>query len=124
MLRVLFCFWGYPGHLPPDEATIVIGATNMLPRRSFEPNAYNRPRYFEIQCCALLFAVYSKLRYGPAADRAYLRHAMDMLPHRPAVYRLLGDFDDPAPLPDCRGGFCARRFGDLSGPVTRIYHTT
>lgn len=77
LLRVLFCFWGYPEHLHPDEPTIVVGATNMLSRHSFEPNVYNRPDHFEIKCCALLFAIYSKLRYGLTANTAYLRHAMD-----------------------------------------------
>ncbi len=64
LARILCCFWGYPFQLHPDEPTIVENAIDILSRGSYMPHVYNRPDHFEIKCCAVLFEIFSRIRFG------------------------------------------------------------
>ena len=75
-LRVLCCNWGAPLQLHPDEPTIVDSAIDMLERHSWEVNVYNRPDHFEIKCNALLFSVFSQIKYNIPAYEAFGEHKM------------------------------------------------
>ena len=74
VLRLIFCFWGFPYQFHPDEHTIVDSAIDMLSRHSWEAFVYNRPDHFEIKCNAILFSVFSWLKYGMPAYEAFEAH--------------------------------------------------
>ncbi|MBO4836906.1 MAG: hypothetical protein J5564_04355, partial [Clostridia bacterium] len=70
-LRLVCCNWGNPLQLHPDEPTIVDQTIDMLRRHSWEANVYNRPDHFEIKCNAVLFTVFSKIKYNMPAYEAF-----------------------------------------------------
>lgn len=72
--RVVGCFWGYPLLLHPDESATVDYAIDMLSRHSWMAASFDRPDHFEIKCDALLFAIFSRLRYGVPAYQAFSEH--------------------------------------------------
>lgn len=57
----------YPLLLHPDESATVDYAIDMLSRHSWMAASFDRPDHFEIKCDALLFAIFSRLRYGVPA---------------------------------------------------------
>ena len=67
LMRLLGCFWGMPLLLHPDEPATVDYAMEMLSRHSWMAQSFDRPDHFEIKCDALLFAIFSRLRYGVPA---------------------------------------------------------
>lgn len=75
-LRIVCCNWGNPLQLHPDEPTIVDQTIDMLSRHSWEANVYNRPDHFEIKCNAVLFSVFSRIKYHLSAYEAFHEHKM------------------------------------------------
>ena len=75
-LRIICCNWGAPLQIHPDEPTIIDSAIDMLRRHSWEASVYNRPDHFEIKCDALLFSVFSWLKYKMPAYEAFADHKM------------------------------------------------
>lgn len=71
ILRLIYCFRGYPYQLHPDEHTIVNNAVDMLSRHSWEAYVYNRPDQFEIKCNAFLFNIFSWLHYHVPAYEGF-----------------------------------------------------
>lgn len=71
ILRLIYCFRGYPYQLHPDEHTIVNNAIDMLSRHSWEAYVYNRPDQFEIKCNAFLFHIFSWLHYHVPAYEGF-----------------------------------------------------
>lgn len=71
LLRIIYCFRGYPYQLHPDEHTIVNNAIDMLSRHSWEAYVYNRPDQFEIKCNAFLFNIFSWLHYHVPAYEGF-----------------------------------------------------
>lgn len=76
VLRIAACFWGFPYPLHPDEPTIVNNAMDLISRRSYEVNVFNRPDHFEIKCCAVLFQIVSYIMYHTRADAVFEGRAM------------------------------------------------
>lgn len=74
LLRLVFCFWGFPYQFHPDEHTIVDSAIDMLSRHSWEAFVYNRPDHFEIKSNAIIFTIYSWIKYGMPAYEAFEMH--------------------------------------------------
>lgn len=77
ILRIICCYWGYPYQLHPDEQTIVTNAIDMISRHSWEAYVYNRPDQFEIKCCAVIFQIFSYVKYGVSASDVFFSHMMD-----------------------------------------------
>lgn len=77
VLRILPCFWGYPYQLHPDEWAIVDNAIDMISRNSYIAYIYNRPDQFEIKICAVLFQIFSYLKYHVSANIAFRDHAAE-----------------------------------------------
>lgn len=73
-IRVIYCFWGFPYRLHPDEPAVVESAIDMLSRNSWEADAYNRPDQFEIKCCAILFYFLSRIYYNLPVTEAFTNH--------------------------------------------------
>ena len=73
-LRVLCCFWGFPYQLHPDENVIIENAMDMLSRHSWEAYIYNRPDQLEIKGNALLFSLFSWVKYHEPAYVAFEQH--------------------------------------------------
>lgn len=71
---MIYCFWGFPYQLHPDEHTIVEKSIDMIARRSWEAYVYNRPDQFEIKCCAIIFQIFSYLKYHVSADVSFSIH--------------------------------------------------
>lgn len=74
ILRAICCFWGYPYQLHPDEKFIVESSMEMLSRHSYESYVYYRPDQFEIKCNALIFTVFSWIKYQKPAFEAFIEH--------------------------------------------------
>lgn len=74
ILRIVYCFWGYPLHLHVDEPTIVNNTIDMLARHSWEAFVYNRPDQFEIKCNALWFTIVSWLKFNAPAYVVFKTH--------------------------------------------------
>ena len=74
VMRVIGCFWGFPMLLHPDEPATVDYAIEMLSRHSYMAVSFDRPDHFEIKCDALLFTVFSWLRYQMPAYEAFSQH--------------------------------------------------
>ena len=72
--RFVYCHWGYPLQLQPDEHAIVVKAIDMLSRHSWEADQYNRPDHFEIKCNSIIFAVLSRLKFHKPAYEAFPEH--------------------------------------------------
>lgn len=77
ILRFLSCTWGAPLQLHADEWVIVENALSMLSKHTWFAESYNRPDQFEIKCDALIFTVYSWIRYHKPAYEVLDEHRMD-----------------------------------------------
>lgn len=77
VLRLLCCFWGRPLTLHPDENTIVYWAMEMLERHSWAAHFYARPDHFEMKCNAILFTIFSWIKYGKPAYEAFEEHVFE-----------------------------------------------
>lgn len=75
IMRILGCFWGLPLQLHPDEPATVDYAIEMLSRHSWMAQSFDRPDHFEIKCDAILFTLFSWLRYHQSAYTAFQSHA-------------------------------------------------
>lgn len=64
LFRVTMCFVGYPHQLHADEMNVIEPAIDMIERNSYLSYVYFHPDHFQIKICALLFNVYSLVRYG------------------------------------------------------------
>lgn len=73
-LRILCCFWGFPYQLHPDENVIIKNAIDMLSRHSWEAYIYNRPDQLEIKGNAILFSLFSWVKYREPAYVAFEQH--------------------------------------------------
>lgn len=77
ILRILSCFWGYPYQLHPDEWTIVNTTIDMIARHSYFANTYIWPAHFNIKCCAILFQIFSYIKYHVSAEIAFQFHSIE-----------------------------------------------
>ena len=69
--RLVYCHWGYPLRLQPDEHAIVDKAMEMLSRHSWEADQYNRPDHFEIKCNSIIFTALSWVKFHKPAYEAF-----------------------------------------------------
>ena len=69
--RFIYCHWGYPLRLQPDEHAIVDKAMEMLSRHSWEADQYNRPDHFEIKCNSIIFSILSWVKFHKPAYEAF-----------------------------------------------------
>ena len=69
--RLVYCHWGYPLRLQPDEHAIVDKAMEMLSRHSWEADQYNRPDHFEIKCNSIIFTALSWMKFHKPAYEAF-----------------------------------------------------
>lgn len=76
ILRLKCCFHGYPLQLHSDERAIVNWVIEMLKRHSWEAHSYDRPDHFEIKCNAIIFSIFSWLRFHQPAYEAFQEHMM------------------------------------------------
>ncbi len=77
ILRIICCFWGTPLQLHPDEPATVDYAMELLARHSWEVQTYNRPDHFEVKCDAVIFTVYSLIKYHTLPYNVFEDHKMD-----------------------------------------------
>lgn len=68
-IRILSCYIGYPylELMHPDEHNIIHSAINMISQHSYIAHTYNRPDQFEIKCNAILFQIFSYIKYHMCA---------------------------------------------------------
>ncbi len=76
-MRAICCFWGSPLQLHADEPAIVDWTIEMLQRHSWEAHFYDRPDHFEMKCDAIIFTIYSWLKYGNPAFEMFESHKME-----------------------------------------------
>ncbi len=79
LFRVMRVGWGYPYILHPDEPIIIKNAIDLLERHSYEVMVYFRPDHFEIKWDALIFNIYSWLRFHAPATEMYEAHSGDFM---------------------------------------------
>lgn len=77
VIRIRSCFWGYPLQLHVDEPVVVDSAINMLWRHSWNPSVFYRPDHFEIKCDAIIFTIFSWLKFHQPAYDAFKANKAD-----------------------------------------------
>ena len=70
-MRLTACWKGYPDLQGADESIVVTQAIDLLERRSLLPEFCDWPAHLLIKACAVLFEVYSRLRFGQPAVAIY-----------------------------------------------------
>ncbi|WP_031553273.1 glycosyltransferase family 39 protein [Oribacterium sp. FC2011] len=115
IMRVICCFWGAPLQLHPDEPAIVDWAIEMIKRHSWEAHFYDRPDHFEMKFNAIIFTLYSWLRYKKPAYEAFDEHKMDFY----ILARLFTTIFGTA-LISLVGVYSQKIFGFLKGQNDRI----
>ncbi len=71
VMRIGACWKGYPELQGADESIVVNQAIGLLERRSFEADTYSWPAHLLVKACAVIFEVYSQLRFGQPAVEIY-----------------------------------------------------
>ena len=74
ILRLACCFWAYPAQFHPDEDAIVANTIDMLQRHSWQAYLYSWPGQLPIKLNALLFSLFSHIKYHQAAYEAFPDH--------------------------------------------------
>ncbi len=66
-LRISMCFIGYPHLLHSDEKNVVEPALDLIRNETYLAYVYYHPDQLQIKICAVLFELYSNIRYGVSA---------------------------------------------------------
>ena len=70
-MRIAACWKGYPELQGADESIVVKQAIGLLERHSFEADTYSWPAHLLVKASAVIFEVYSQLRFGQSAVEIY-----------------------------------------------------
>lgn len=70
-MRLTACVKGYPDLRGADESIVVNQAIGLLERRSYEADTYSWPAHFLVKGSALVFTIYSYLRFGVPATEIF-----------------------------------------------------
>lgn len=71
VMRITACWKGYPELQGADESIVVNQAIGLLERHSFEADTYSWPAHLLVKASAVIFEVYSQLRFGQSAVEIY-----------------------------------------------------
>lgn len=71
VMRIAACWKGYPELQGADESIVVNQAIKLLESHSLQVDFYDWPAHLLIKACAVIFEVYSQLRFGQSAVEIY-----------------------------------------------------